>query len=65
MHGPRGPFTPWIEHPLEDGRCLVCGLVPPAHALATHEPARVYTHAGGYLTCRPSGRILMCTQEAV
>ena len=63
MQGPAGPFTPWVEHPIEHGRCPACGLTPPARALTAGAAVRAYTHAGCYLTCRPTGRIILCAKE--
>lgn len=62
MDGPKGPFTPWLEHDIAEGRCVRCGLVP--KATAKEDPTKAYTHAGMTLQCRPTGNIVLCTKGA-
>lgn len=59
MSGPSGLFTPWIEHPIQEGRCAVCGLQPPKDMISTLWPFRAYSHYGRYCL-QPSGRIVPC-----
>ena len=62
MTGPSGPFLPWIEHAITEGRCAVCGLVPPTEMITTVWPFRAFTHYGRYCT-NPQGRIVPCQKE--
>lgn len=66
MAGPTGPFTPWVQHPVHEGRCPSCGLVPTVVA----GDGYAYTHGTpvqAYLTMRPTGRTVRCAdgQEVV
>lgn len=59
MAGPAGPFTPWVQHEVVDGRCPVCGLVPKAMA----DDGYAYTHGNPvnmHLTARPHARTVRC-----
>ena len=60
MTGPAGPFTPWLEHELFEGQCTRCGLIPPPGACCQVNPNLAYTHAGAYLTVKPTGAIVPC-----
>lgn len=57
--GPSGPFTPWIEHPIMQGRCTSCGLIP--KAVCEQNPSVAYTHYDMTLTNKPTGNIVPCT----
>ena len=59
--GPSGPFTPWIQHPVRDGQCIACGLVPKA---VCETESVAYTHVGAYLTVKPTGRVVVCGIKA-